>query len=498
MSLPSASVTHVPQRPSTLYASHMPNVETWHRHLRHCNVWSIVDMARKDAVEGMTIDLSSAPLKCTHCMLGKQTQSPVPKIWEGLKATKRLERVFVDLCGPMPCVSRSRHLYAMHVVDDFSSYVWSLPLRSKGDAASLFQLWHKHVSTQTDLPLKNLVTDNGELVSKSMQEWCHSLGINHTITVPYTSAQNGRTEHIHRTILGKARAMRLACNAPPSFWDEFCTTAAYLTNFTPTPTLNHRTAYEAWFGRRPSLSHLHEIRCHAFALIQTNNPKIYQHSSPCILIGYAPNSKAYHLWDDSTRKVLNLFHVTFIKHLNTLPSSLLPGTTVELLPDSPPSWDSPSLDSVPTVGHSGLVAPSHPPLPSNSSSVSASIPSSSNSIPSTSISSTSNTINNTILQNINVPQNTISHLDQNTIIPTVHHIPAPSQQNMILSTLPENIIHCLNLPTAAPGPLATSHPSIIDSPSIPIPDAVPSALADPPLHRSTHLHFPYSCTVTLC
>jgi len=174
-----------------MYASRTPDVETWHRRLGHCSVWSIVDMARKDAVEGMTIDLSSAPPKCTHCMLGKQTRSPVPKIREGPKATKRLERVFVDLCGLMPCVSWTGRLYAMHVIDDFSGYVWSLPLRSKGDASSVFQLWHKHVTTQTDLPLKCLVTDNGELVSKSMHEWCQSLGINHTITAPYTSAQNG-------------------------------------------------------------------------------------------------------------------------------------------------------------------------------------------------------------------------------------------------------------------------------------------------------------------
>jgi hypothetical protein len=123
VSLPSASVTHVPQRPSAMYASRMPDVETWHRRLGHCSVRSIVDMARKDAVEGMTIDLSSAPPKCTHCVLGKQTHSPVPKIREGPKVTKRLEKVFVDLCGPMPCVSRTGRLYAMHIIDDFSGYV---------------------------------------------------------------------------------------------------------------------------------------------------------------------------------------------------------------------------------------------------------------------------------------------------------------------------------------------------------------------------------------
>src|SRR6266851_1770044 len=81
----------------------------------------------------------------------------------------------------------------------------------------MLQLWHKHVTTQTGLPLKTLVTNNGELISKSMKEWCLLLSIDHIVTAPYTLAQNGHAEHAHCTILGKAWAMCLTCNALPSF-----------------------------------------------------------------------------------------------------------------------------------------------------------------------------------------------------------------------------------------------------------------------------------------
>jgi hypothetical protein len=123
VSLTCASVTHVPQHASALFASHAADVETWHRRLGHCSIRSIVDMARKGSVEGMTIDLSSAPPKCTHCILGKQTCSPVPKTREGPKAVEKLEKVYVDLCGPMPCVSHSGRLYVMNIIDDFSGYM---------------------------------------------------------------------------------------------------------------------------------------------------------------------------------------------------------------------------------------------------------------------------------------------------------------------------------------------------------------------------------------
>jgi hypothetical protein len=234
----------------------------------------------------------------------------------------------------------------MNIIDDFSSYIWCIPLKRKDAAAAALQAWHRLVQTQTGWTLKILVTDNGELLSNQTTDWCASLGIDHLLTAPYTSAHNGRAERIHRTILNKARAMRLACNAPLSLWDEFCRTAAYLTNFTATPTLNNRTPFELWFDRKPSLSHLREIGCRAFALIQTHNPKIYRRSNPCTLIGYAPNAKAYRLWDALSGRVFNSFHVTFVEHLDDLPSDLLPGKLVTLLKDSPSSWKAPGDDAL--------------------------------------------------------------------------------------------------------------------------------------------------------
>ena len=89
------------------------------------------------------------------------------------------ERVFVDLCGPMPIHSCSGCLYSMNVIDDFLSYVWSLPLRTKEEAASILQLWHCTVENQSGHCLKILVSDNGELISKLMQDWASLHGIDH-------------------------------------------------------------------------------------------------------------------------------------------------------------------------------------------------------------------------------------------------------------------------------------------------------------------------------
>jgi transposase InsO family protein len=251
-------VSHLPATPSpqAFVASRVPDLATWHNRLGHCAIQTILDMAQNRVADGMPIDLSSSAPKCEHCILGKQTRSSVPKLREGPKATARLERIFMDLTGPMSVQSRSGRMYSMNIIDDFSSYIWSLPLRSKGEAASILQHWHRAVTNQTGDKLKIMVTDNGELVSNITSDWCSTHGIDHQRTAPHTSLQNGRAERLHRTIMCRARTMRLACDAPPNMWDEFCATAAYLTNLTATSSLNGKTPFELWHGRRPSLSHL--------------------------------------------------------------------------------------------------------------------------------------------------------------------------------------------------------------------------------------------------
>ena len=353
---------------SAHYVSRLPDVDSWHKRLGHCGPRAVLDMARSKVVEGMPIDTSSEPAKCPHCILGKQTRSSVPRVREGVKATCQLERVYVDLCGPMSVSSRSGRLYSMNIIDDYSGFVWSLPLRSKAEAAVILQHWLTFLEVQTPYRLKSFVTDNGELASLAIHDWCTRKGIQHLFTAPYTSAHNGRAERLHRTLLDKARAMKSACNAPTDMWDEFCATSAYLTNLTGASANKGKTPYELWYNKKPSLSHLREIGCHAFALIPTHNPKINHRSLPCILIGYAPNSKAYRLWDTTSNRIFNSYHVSFIEsrqlpHSNYSPAPAPTNNSSSRSQQSQPVLSSPPRSSDPPLLQPPPVILSSPPPP---------------------------------------------------------------------------------------------------------------------------------------
>ncbi|KAG5731566.1 hypothetical protein E4T56_gene5461 [Termitomyces sp. T112] len=87
--------------------------------------------------------------------------------------------------------------------------------------------------------------------------------------------------------MGKSIAMRIYAKCPAFLWDEFYLTATYLHGRTKSLAVNGVTPDKLWYDKKPKYSHIHEIGCQVFVLILgKNNPKIYDRSIECVLIGY--------------------------------------------------------------------------------------------------------------------------------------------------------------------------------------------------------------------
>jgi hypothetical protein len=203
--------------------------------------------------------------------------------------------------------------------------------------------------------------DNGELKSHKFSAFCAARGIAICYTSPEMSAQNGKVECFHLTVVNKARAMMLSCDAPLYLWDEFVVMAAYLHARCPSKSQGGRTPFEAMEGVKPNITHLREIGCRAFVLVRGHNPKLNARSVECVLIGYAPQAKVYHCWQRSTGKVFNSIDVCFIESNDTvrikLKKDLLAARPSEPhLPDDTTVPDDQSSDDPP-------LTTSDPPLP---------------------------------------------------------------------------------------------------------------------------------------
>jgi hypothetical protein len=75
--------------------------------------------------------------------------------------------------------------------------------------------------------------------------------------------------------------------------------------------LRDTTPYEVWYGKKPDVLHLREISCQAYVLKQSQNPKIYNRSLECTLIGYLLNSVAYQCLNKKTGQIHTSRDVVF-------------------------------------------------------------------------------------------------------------------------------------------------------------------------------------------
>ncbi|XP_066311453.1 uncharacterized protein [Miscanthus floridulus] len=93
---------------------------------------------------------------------------------------------------------------------------------------------------------------------------------------------------------------------------EVVKAAAYLLNRSPTKSLNGRTPFEAWFGRKPSVWHLRTFGCTVFA--KRTGPsvnKLADRSIPWVFLGYESGTKGYRVYDPVNKKLIVTRDVIF-------------------------------------------------------------------------------------------------------------------------------------------------------------------------------------------
>lgn len=64
----------------------------------------------------------------------------MPKVREGPKSTRPLQKVFIDLCGPH-ILSSSKNKYSVNIINNFSGHPWSFGAKSKDAAYDIVIAW---------------------------------------------------------------------------------------------------------------------------------------------------------------------------------------------------------------------------------------------------------------------------------------------------------------------------------------------------------------------
>jgi hypothetical protein len=151
-----------------------------------------------------------------------------------------------------------------------------------------------------------------EYCSKEFNDYCSYHGIRREKTVPRTPQENGVSERMNRTIMERARSMRLHAGFPLQLWVDAVDTVVYLINRGPSSSLDCRILEEEWTGKKVNYSFLKTFGCEAFVHIdKENRTKLEAKFKKCTFIGYGVNDFGYRLWDYENNKIIRSRDVIF-------------------------------------------------------------------------------------------------------------------------------------------------------------------------------------------
>lgn len=99
---------------------------------------------------------------------------------------------------------------------------------------------------------------------------------------------------------------------PKSFWPEAVTWSIHLLNRSPTFAVKNMTLEEAWNGHKPSIEHFKKFGCIAYANVSDQKRrKLDDKGEKCTFLGVSNQSKAYKLYNPSTKKIIISRDVNF-------------------------------------------------------------------------------------------------------------------------------------------------------------------------------------------
>ncbi|MCO5582114.1 hypothetical protein L7F22_036004 [Adiantum nelumboides] len=263
----------------------MQDAELWHARFGHLGYGSLMTLQCHNMVHDLSLLEMPPRHVCEGCVLGKMHRFAFSQDGS-VRATRKLQLVHSDVCGPMRMPSVENNLYFVTFIDDFC---WVLQ--------------------STDSSYRDR---GGEYMSGAFKDFLGKKGSKHQCTMPYTPQQNGVAERKNRSLMEMARCMLKAKSLPHKLWMEAVACAAHVLNRCPTCALLTITPYESWYDRKPSVSYLRVFGCLAYAHIpQQLRGKLDDKAVKCIFVGYSSGSKGYRLYNPATNKIFESRRVIF-------------------------------------------------------------------------------------------------------------------------------------------------------------------------------------------
>jgi hypothetical protein len=279
---------------------------TWHRRLGHPDPDALSSLSRSSFIQCT----SNKHDFCHACQLGKHTKLPFCS--SSHRAEHTFDLMHLDL-WTSHVVSVSGSKYYLVILDDFTNYLWILPLKLKSDTFTTLSNLFAFVSNQFGRKIKAIKCDNGcDFDNSSTWIFFLSNGTQLRMSCPYTSPHNGKVERIIHSINNVIRTLLIQASLPGRYWAEGLHTPTHLLNLLPTKAIQVACLHIALFGSAPSYEHLRVFGCACYPNTAATAPhKLAHRSTRCVFLGYSSDHKGYRYLDLSTNRLIISRHVVF-------------------------------------------------------------------------------------------------------------------------------------------------------------------------------------------
>jgi hypothetical protein len=267
--------------------------ERMHEQLGHPNKVVVMSTAKKYGIKIKP----PVDMPCESCAKGKAKRKKISKLNIDNKATKKGERIFLDIAS-IKAKSKGGNKFWLLIMDEYTDCTWSHFIKRKSDLPGVVYQWIMRAKNDK-INIENIRCDNaGEnlALKKFIDDRPHLHKINFEFTAPYTPEQNGTIERKFATLFGKTRAMLNSCSLPQSLREQLwahCGHMATLLDKILVDKPDEKSPYEKWYDKIPSwISNLRTFG--EIGIVQDGNKtkiqaKLENRGFPAMFIGYPNN-----------------------------------------------------------------------------------------------------------------------------------------------------------------------------------------------------------------
>jgi transposase InsO family protein len=190
--------------------------ETMHRRLAHPSK-EVLLRAQRHLKDFPDVEFPKEEPICPGCAQGKMTNRSFPPSTR--RASQPFQLIHSDLKS-FPIDSYRKYKYVIVFLDDYTSFTWTVNLRTKDAALNVTHQFIQLVENRFNTRIIQWMSDaGGEYKSQAFDKMLKDRGIEILQSIPYAHQQNGRAERIIHTISEKAESIRLHACIPKSRWE---------------------------------------------------------------------------------------------------------------------------------------------------------------------------------------------------------------------------------------------------------------------------------------